>query len=256
MSDTPNNDSGDGSQGEQPQGGQPQSGQSAGGQSPGGQPTGGQPQGGQAPQGQAAGGPPQGQPPQGQAPQGGTQPQGQAPQGQTQRAPVNTGPSVGDIFSRKDTLDQIKLGVVLYAIVGFGMGLGLFGLGTAFSNPSSLSGAFQAAGIIAGGFAIPIAVSAVMGALIGRQQSEELSDVEETLVFATAGVTSAVGALVVYILSILLLGLGSGNISFNNMIIPMITTALGAAVISVATVWAEENLLGPSGTPPQGPQQY
>ena len=254
MSDTPNDESGDSNQGEQPQGGQ--GGHSAGGQ--GGQPQGGQ-SGGQPGQGQPRGGAPQGQP-QGQ-PQGGAQPQGQpaqgqAPQGQAQRAPVNTGPSVGDIFSRKYTLDQIKLGVVMYAIVGFGIGLGMFGIGNAFTGSSGLAG-------IAGGFAVlgtigaPIAVSSALAFIIGRNIGEELEDVMDNLVFATAGVTTAAGTVVTYFLAIIMLGLGTGNISFNNLILPIVLGALGSAVIAVGAIWTEKNLLGPSGAPPQqGRQQY
>lgn len=255
MSETPNNESGDSSEGEQPQsgqapggqGGQPQSGQPQGGQ--GGQPQGGQPQGGQPPQGQAQGG----AQPQGQVPQGG--PQGQPGQGQ-QRAPVNTGPSVGDIFSRKDTLDQIKLGVVMYAIVGFGLGLPMFALGSSFTSGSGLSSAIGAVAIL-GTIGAPLAASGVLALLIGRNIGDELDDVMDNLVFATAGVTTAAGTIATYFIAIIMLGLGTGNISFNNLILPIILGAIGSAIIAVGSIWAQENLLGPSGAPPQqGRQQY
>jgi len=251
MSDTPNDESGDSNQGEQPDGSQ--GGQSAGGR--GGQPQG--QAGGQPAQGQPQAGAPQGQP-QGQRPQG-QAPQGQAPQGQAQRAPVNTGPSIGDIFSRKDTLDQIKLGVVMYAIVGFGLGLPMFGLGSAFTSGSggSVAASLGAGFAILGTIGAPLAVSAVLALLIGRSIGDELDDVMDNLVFATAGVTTAAGTIVAYFIAIIMLGLGTGNISFNNLILPIILGAIGSAVIAAGRIWAEENLLGPSGAPPQqGGQQY
>lgn len=261
MSDTPNDDSGDGSEGEQSEGGQPEGGQPQGGQPQGGQPQGGRPQGGQPAQGQPQGGQPQGgqpqgQPAQGQAPQDGAQPQGQPAQGQAQRAPVNTGPSVSDIFSRNDTLDQIKLGVVMYAIVGFGVGLPMFGLGSAFTSGgglSSISGAFAVLGTIGA----PLAVSAALALLVGRNIGEELDDVMDNLVFATAGVTTAAGTIIAYFIAIIMLGLGTGTISFDNLILPIVLGAIGSAIIAAGSIWAEENLLGPSGVPPQqGQQQY
>ncbi|MEF8785412.1 MAG: hypothetical protein V5A45_05725 [Haloarculaceae archaeon] len=238
MSDTPNDSSDDGSQGEQPQDGQPP--------------------GGRVPQEQATGGQrgqPQGQPAGGQVPQGGrqdgTQPQGQPPQGNYQ-----AGPSVTDIFSRTDTLDQIKLGVVLYAIVGFGIGLGMFGLGSAFTdgggNLTSLTGGIAILGTIGA----PMAVSGVLALLVGRAISEELTDVPENLVFATAAVTTAAGTIVTYLLAIILLGIGTGSINFDNLLLPIILAAIGSAVIAAGTIWADENLLTPSGAPPQGRQQY
>lgn len=258
MSDTPNDESGDGSQGDQPQGGQ-------GGSQPQGNQGDGQAQGGQAPGGQAGGQPPQGgqpaqgQPPQDQPAQGGAQPQGQAPQGQAQRAPVNTGPSIGDIFSRNDTLDQIKLGVVMYALVGFGLGLPMFGIGSAFTSGSggSLSSSIGAGFAVLGTIAAPFAISSVLALLVGRSIGDELDDVMDNLVFATAGVTTAAGTIVAYFIAIIMLGLGTGNISFNNLILPIILGAIGSAIIAAGSIWAEENLLGPSGAPPQqGRQQY
>jgi hypothetical protein len=144
----------------------------------------------------------------------------------------------------------------MYAIVGFGLGLPMFGIGSAFTGSSG-------AQAIAGGFAVlgtigaPLAVSAALALLIGRNIGEELDDVMDNLVFATAGVTTAVGTIVTYFITIIMLGLGTGSISFNNLILPIILGAIGSAVIAAGTLWAEENLLGPSGVPPQqGQQQY
>ncbi|WP_340102060.1 hypothetical protein [Salinibaculum salinum] len=244
MSDTPNESSGDGSQGEQPQDGQPPGGQVPQEQATGGQR--GQPRGGAQPQGQPAGG---------QVPQGGrqdgAQPQGQPPQGNYQ-----TGPSVSDIFSRTDTLDQIKFGVVLYAIVGFGIGLGLFGVGSAFSGGSGLAAQLGASFAVVASVGVPIAATAVLAFFVGREINDELGDLQDNLVFATAGVTAFAGSVVAFLLSWILFGLGTGSINFGDFLLPIILTGIGAAVIAAGTIWADENLLTPSGAPPQGRQQY
>jgi hypothetical protein len=170
---------------------------------------------------------------------------------------MNTGPSVGDIFSRTDTLDQIKLGVVMYAIVGFGVGLALFGIGNAFSGGSGLAGAFTSGIAIFGSIGAPLAINPLLAYFIGGEIGDELTDVEDTLVFATAGVTALAGSIVAFFLSWVMLGLGAGAVSFNNLILPIILSGIGAAIIAVGRIWAEENLLGPSGVPPQqGRQQY
>lgn len=227
MSNTPNDGSGNGDQSNQPRGGQPPDGQARDGQSTR------------------------------NPPQDGRVPGGQPPQGQQQRAPVQTGPSVSDIFSRDDTLDQIKLGVAMYALVGVGVGLGMFGIGSAFSGQSgSLGSALGAAFATAGTIGVPISVSAILAMLLGREIGDELSDLDDNMVFATAGVTALAGSIVTFLISWLLLGLGTGTISFGDLILPIILAGLGAAIIAAGTIWIEENLLEPSGAPSQGRQQY
>lgn len=246
MSDTPNNNSGDGSQGEPPQGGQPSTAEGHGTQAQDNQPQSGQAAGGQPVQGQA----PQGQP------QGGVQPQGQPAQGQAPQGNYQTGPTVSDIFSRNDTLDQIKLGVVMYALVGFGIGLGMFAIGNSLSGGSGFAATLGSGLAVIGTIGVPIAVSAVLALLLGREIGDELSDLQDNLVYATAGVTALAGSIVAFLLSWIMLGLGTGSITFDGLLVPVILAGIGAAIIAVGTIWTEENFLGPSGAPPQGRQQY
>lgn len=239
MSDTPNDDSGDGSEGEQSEGGQPE----------GGQPQGGQPQGGQPQGGQGGGQPSQGQP-QGQAPQGGAQPQGQAPQGQpqgqAQRAPVNTGPSVGDILNRRDTKGEIKIGVAIFALVGAGVGLAIF-LNAIIADTTDPGYTIAVFGYLAS-FALPPLVSAI----VAFRQQEQLADIDQTLRLATAGATGAAGGLVMIlvttILSIISLDTGQGGQllgipEFGDVILPAILIAIASGVAAAGIVWALNNLL-------------
>lgn len=117
MSETPNEEQGDGSQSGQPEGGQPQGVQQQNGQPQGGH---GQPQGRQAP------------------------PQGGQPQGQP--APAQTGPSVGDIFSRPDTMTEIKVGIAVFAMIGAGLGIGVLligGIAEGRQSPTPPNGSVQ-----------------------------------------------------------------------------------------------------------------
>jgi predicted NBD/HSP70 family sugar kinase len=145
---------------------------------------------------------------------------------------------------------------VLYAIVGFGLGLGLFGVGSVFSSGSGLAAQLGASFAIVASVGVPIAVTAVFAFFVGREINDELSDLQDNLVFATAGVTAFAGSVVAFLLSWILFGIGVGSVSFGDFLLPIILTGIGAAVIAVGTIWADENLLAPSGVPPQDRQQY
>lgn len=221
----------------------------------GGQAQGGQPQGGQAGSGQAGGQAGGGQAQGGQHGHAQGQPQG-GYQGQQQ---VQTGPSVGDIFSRPDTMSQIKLGVVLFALVGVGAGLALFGVGNSFAPSGGGGGGF--AGALAGAvlgpamLVVPIAFSVVVAVFLGFRQEEALEDTPDNLVYATAAVTSAIGALVAFLISWILGGLGVGNVSFNGVFVPMLMTAIGAAVVAAGIIWTVRSFMQSSG-PQAAQQQY
>jgi hypothetical protein len=167
---------------------------------------------------------------------------------------VNTGPGIGDIFSRNDTLDEIKFGVALYALVGFGIGLPMFALGSAAGGSQGLQG-LGAAIAAAGSVGAPIAVSAVLGLLLGDRIGEELSEIPDNLVLATAGVVGVAGGIITFLISWVMLGIGAGSVSFNNFILPLVLTAIGAAIIAVGRIWIEENLIGQSVPAQQPPQQ-
>lgn len=235
MSERPDNNGGAGGSGgqdQQPAGGQPQGGQPQG-QQGGGQPQGGQPQGGQ----------PQGGQPQGQ-PQGG-QPQGGYQQG---GAAAPTGPSVGDIFSRQDTMAEIKQGVVWFALVGAGVGVAVFlnGILADTTDP----GYFVALMVYLGSFAFP----PLIGLLVASRQSDTLTAPPENLRYATAGATGAAGGIVFILITTILavIGLdsgsggGSGNFfsapGFGDIILPMILIAIGAAVTAAGFLYVEDNL--------------
>lgn len=231
MSDTPNDSSGDGTQGEQPEDGQP-----PGGQAPRGQATGGQ------------GAQPQGQPPAGQAPQGGAQPQGQPPQ-----ANYQTGPSITDIFNRPTTMGEMKTGVAIFAIIGFGLGLGVM-----LTGSLSTTGQVFAALALLGSFSL----AAPIAGLLALRQADALEDQPDNFKYATAAVTGFAGSLVMYIIVFVfaLIGLPSSNGStisgaapeLGDVFVPIIVIALGAAVTAAGVLWALDNLRVGNASPAHG----
>ena len=215
---------------------------------PQGQPrgVGGQPQG--------AAGQPQGQPqgqPAAQQPQGGYQQGGP-------RQPVKTGPSVGDIFSRPDTKDEIVSGVVVYAMVGLGIFL------AAFLVPLGAN-VFYMATMLAGA----LALGPTLAVILAGRQDEELSDVPDTLVYANVAVTALAGTLAFGFLAAIGGAIGDsvgssavatgGGFAPGDYILAAILVSIAAAVAAAAVVALNRTVLAdspaPQGGQPQPPVQ-
>ncbi|MFB6086968.1 MAG: hypothetical protein ABEJ85_00480 [Haloarculaceae archaeon] len=236
-----------GQQGGQPQGGQAQGGQSQGGQQ-GGQPTSGQGQGGQPQGGQPQAG--QGQP-QGGQPQaaGGGQPQSGYQQGGAQPVPQE---SIGDIFSKPNTVDEMKTLLLLYAAMGVGVGIAV----AIYINQAS-----QAVG--GGSLVVPLIAGPLIAAGFGLHSAESLADESDELVYATVSVGCYAGNLVMGILGTLLaiiaIGQGAGDVFSTALVISLIG-GIGAAIAAVGGVYAANNFNGerqyqtPQGTPQQAQQ--
>jgi hypothetical protein len=238
-------------------------------QDPGqGQQGGGQPQGpGGAGVGAGAGAPPQGQqgPPQGGRPQGqqgppqGGQPPGQQPQGGYQqggaRQPVQTGPSVGDIFSRPDTKEEMISGVVLYAMLGVGLFVAAFLIPLAtsvFTMSLMLFGA--------------LALGPLLAVVLADRQDEALDSVPDALVYATAAVTAIGGTIAYGIIAAVggaigdSVGSGGGGVitagfSPGDYILGALLVAIAGAVAAVALVALNRTVLADSPAPRGGQRQ-
>jgi hypothetical protein len=222
----------------------------AGGQ-PQGQPQGQPAQGGAAgAPGGAAGGQPQGQQqgqPAAQQPQGGYQQGGG-------RQPVQTGPSVGDIFSRPDTKDEIISGVVIYAMVGLGIFL------AAFLVPLGAN-VFYMATMLAGA----LALGPTLAVILADRQDEELADVPDNLVYANVAVTALAGTLVFGFLGAFGGAIGNsvgtsgiaaaGSFGAGDYILAAILVSIAAAVAAVVVVALNRTVLADSPTPQGGQPQ-
>lgn len=175
--------------------------------------------------------------PQSGQPQGG-QPQGGQPQGGYQQ-PVQTGPSVGDIFSRRDTMDRMKAGIVFLAVLGIGLLIG--------GTLGSLVSYSYATTVVQGALILGPAAAA----LFAFRDADQLDDVPTTLVYATTAVTGAVGTLVLVFFGlfggILASNLASGsefiNFQAGDYLLAGVLVAIGAAVTAVLVVWAKRNFL-------------
>lgn len=172
-----------------------------------------------------------------------------------QQQTVQTGPSIGDIFNRQDTMREIKGGVVLFAVLGVGIGLGMFGITNSVSGGA---GGFAGALSLFSLVAIPIVVGVVGALVVSLRQNEELGGVANNLVYGTVGVTAFVGTVVTFVIAWILAGVGGGGVSFDGVFGPMILGALGAAVTGAGTVWTHRGYLADTGgqhRPTEGYQQ-
>lgn len=222
--------------GGQPRGGQPQGGQPQGGQPQGSQPQGGQPQGGQPPSGQPQGGQPQGGQPQGQY---------QQPQGPPPGQAYQTGPGVGDIFNRPTTMNEIKLGIVVFAAVSLGLGLSGFGLSLA-SNPGGGVSPFGASVLILLG---AIVLSPLLASILALRIADQLDDEPQNMVLSTAATVGFGGTIVAWFIAIIFVLLstsGPGGVDFVQLLLGMILEGIGVAVAGVVAAWATLNFRTPA----------
>lgn len=173
--------------------------------------------GGQQPQGGQQGG----QPPGGQPPGGGRPPAGGAQGG---------GPGIGDIFNMDETKDELKSGVALFAAVGVGLGLTML-LGDIFED-------VQIIGIESGVMLAPL-----LAALVALHQVKPLAHLEDNLVYGTAAITTAIGAIVLGLLTWLF-----GEIAFDltpdigDLFLIWVGAAIGSAVAAVIVVAVDRKL--------------
>jgi hypothetical protein len=197
------------------------------------------------------------------------QPQGGYQQG-APRQPAQTGPSVGDIFSRPDTKDEIVSGVALYGMVGVGLFLAAF-LVPLVGSITNMSG------MLNGGLALGPALAVVLA----YQHHDELADVADNLVYATTAVTAFGGTFALGLLG----GIGGaigdsiGSPSVSSLsgasspqgqmqmlqsvlagfspgdyIIAAVLVGIGAAVAAAAAVAVQRTVLADGPSPRQAPQ--
>jgi hypothetical protein len=178
-------------------------------------------------------------------PQGGNRNRGDQRRQQQQ---TQTGPSIGDIFNRGDTMREIKAGVVLHAVLGVGIGLGMLGVTNSVSGGA---GGFAGAVSLLSLVAIPIVVGVVGAVVASLRQNEELGDVANNLVYGTSAVTGFVGTIVTFIIAWILAG-----VSFDGVFGPMILGALGAAIAGAGTVWTHRGYLADTGRQSRQGEQY
>lgn len=200
---------------------------------PGQEQSSGQPESGRATGGQPASGQPQGQ--QGGEPRSSYQGQ---PQGGYQ-----TGPGVGDILNIPETKNELKIGVVLNALLSIGFAIGALGASTL-----PFGGQFGATTIALTG---PVAIAPLVGVLLGIRQADVLEDQPGNILMGNAGVTTFVGTFVMMLIAFILGwfiagGSGIGQVIVDYIIVFLIT-AIGAAIVAVGTVWTVQNIVpGPA----------
>jgi hypothetical protein len=196
--------------------------------------------------GQAPGGQPQGAPAQGG--------QGQGYQQGPPQGGYQTGPGVGDILNIPETKTEMKVGILLNVLLSVGFAFAALGVSTISTGFGTGLGSL---GGVTGG---AMAITPLVGVLLGLRQSDVLDDQPLSLVYANAGVTTAVGTFVLLLLT-MILGLiiagASGQLGnvLGQMLLPYIITVVGAGLVAAGAVWTDRNVLpGPSRVAAQSQQ--
>ena len=146
----------------------------------------------------------------------------------------NAGPSMGDIFNRTDTKNEIKIGVVFFALVGLGLGLGAF---VAQALESDFE--FLAMELLTIGLILP----SLVAVLIAQRQSNALGDLPDNLAFGTAGVTALAGTLVLGLVLWLFGEMIDDFGDLGDILLPLVGLGIGAAAVSVGMIWVMRNLI-------------
>lgn len=161
------------------------------------------------------------------------------PQETYQQQPAQTGPSVSDIFSRQDTIAEMREGLILMALLGVGIGLGMFGVTNSVSTSGGAGTGFAAAISVISLLPLPLAVGVIGTMFLAKQQNEALAAVPSKLVYATIGATGFGGTVVLFFIAWFFTGIGTGNVSFDGVLGPMLFGALGAGIAGAGIVWAD-----------------
>ena len=140
-------------------------------------------------------------------------------------------PGMGDIFNRDDTKDEVKIGVVLFALVGVGLGVGVL-LADVFEDFMFFESLFHA-----------IILAPLIAVLVGQRTSERLEDVPDNLAFGTAGITALAGTVVFGLLVWLFAEIIEDGGDLGDMLLPVIGVGIGAAIAAVGMVWVSRNLI-------------
>lgn len=164
-----------------------------------------------------------------------------------------TGPGVGDIFSIPETVNEMKIGILLNVLIAIGIGFVALGLST--QSGGGVGGFFGAGGI---GTMSGLILTPLVGAVIGLRQAATIDDQPGNVLYANAVVTTLVGTfllmLIAMVLSLLIAGSSNLGQALGNAILPFLIGAIGAALVAAGAVWADVNVV-PGPSQPASPQQ-
>lgn len=182
-----------------------------------------------------------------------TQPPAQG-QGQVQQ-PVQTGPSVTDIFSRPDTQQAMKTVISTFAIIGVGAGIAGYALLSKFMGGDNLS-----SGLLGGVLALA-ALSAIaitgpgIAGVLTLAVDNGLDDLADNLRYATAAVNGLGGFFVYALLAAIILGMkansgkGEAIIEIGDLITTFVFGGVGAAIASAGVLFLQDKLNQPTPQP-------
>lgn len=211
-----------------------------------------QPQSGQAPQGGQA--PQSGQPPQGgQAAAQSGQAYGQGGQQQFQQ-----GPGLLDKLQAPYTFEHIKAAVLLYTVIGAGLGLTGILVGIVDSSPISIGGTATGglgglgqamSGLSAiGGLTLPLSggiyLAAIVAVGVGVRFAAGIAEDLNTTA-AAAAVASYAGAFLLWLVGGVLtsIGLDGLSVDFGGLLVLSLVGGIGVAAVAAGTVFVERRFV-------------
>jgi len=146
-------------------------------------------------------------------------------------APTSGEPGMADIFNRDDTKDELKIGVVLFSLVGLGLGLGML-LADIFEEGVLTN---QTAGIY---------LAPLLAIIVAQRISDVLTDLPDNLALGTAAVTALAGTVVLGLIAWIFNEITfDATFDLGDFLLPLIGMAIGAAVVGAGMVWVNRNLL-------------
>lgn len=179
-----------------------------------------------------------------------TQAPGEQPRGATappnQQGAYQQGPGLGDVFNRPETVTELKVGLLAYAAIAVGLGIGAFGLTTAGGGAGMMAASF----VVLLTMLSPFILGAAIAGVLGLRQARVLEDQPDNLLLGTAAATGFGGTIVMFVVGFVFSmlaagggGGGGGGNAIGQLIVPLLMVCIGAAIAGAGCAWASRNIL-------------
>lgn len=172
--------------------------------------------------------------------------QGTAPQGGYQ-----TGPNLSDVLNVPATVTEIKIGLVVYAAIAIGLGIGAFGLMTVGGTSTGFNA--TALFVVFVTLLSPFFLGAAIAGVLGLRHARVLADQPQNLLLGTAAVTGFAGTIVMFVVGFVFSVLAAGGSGSGgggqiaDFVLPLLIVCIGAALAGTACAWAGRNILPRAG---------
>jgi hypothetical protein len=142
-------------------------------------------------------------------------------------------------------MNEIKLGVVVFAAVSLGLGITGFGFSLASGAGGRVS-PFGASVLILLG---AIVLSPLLASILALRIADQLDDEPQNMILATAATVGFAGTVLAWFIAFIFVVLstsGPGGIDFAQVLLGMIFEGIGVAIAGVVAAWAALNFRTPA----------